>query len=281
MTGTHLVGISTYSFPYAYKGFPHNSVFQAEDLIERAKELGVRCIQYGDNMPLEYLEEERLIRIGRRAKEEGILVEAGMRHMSKERLIRYLNIARQMGAPLLRAIIDDRNGLFKPDLPETAGIIRDLLPVLEEYDIVLGIENHDRFTAEEYAELVERAGSPHVGMVVDTTNSLSNEESCRYVLEKLAPYCVCLHVKDYKIERLPGGFGLSITGACPGEGRMDLREAVETAAALAGRDFNIILESWMQPCSTPEETLRQEACWAEKGVKILKEIVGQSGEDQG
>ena len=94
MTGTHLVGISTYSFPYAYKGFPHNSVFQAEDLIDQAKELGVRCIQYGDNMPLEYLEEERLIRIGSRAKEEGILVEAGMRHMSKERLIRYLNIAR-------------------------------------------------------------------------------------------------------------------------------------------------------------------------------------------
>lgn len=276
MNGKHLIGISSYTFPYACAGFPDASVLQAEDLIDKAQELGVHCVQYGDNMPLEYLDDERLSGLGQKAEDAGIVLEAGMRHASKERLIRYINIAERMGARLLRVIIDDRKGEFEPAPREVTGILREILPMLEEKNIILGIENHDRFTAEQYAEVIQDIGSGFVGTVTDTTNSLSNEESCAYVLEKLAPFCVCLHVKDYKIARLPGGLGLSVTGTCLGEGRMDCKVAIETADRLSGHDFNIILESWMQPCETPEETLRQEADWAERGVRLLKMLLGQA-----
>jgi len=273
MAHKHLVGISSYSYPYACKGFPGSSVFSAEDLIDKAEELGVGCVQYGDNMPLEHLDDEQLAGLRRRAGSKGIVIEAGMRHASAERLTRYIHIAELLGAHLLRVIIDDREGAFEPDVDQVLTIINDALPLLEEKGIILGIENHDRFTVDEYAALVKKAGSRYVGMVVDTTNSLSTEESCENVLENLGPYCVCLHIKDYRISRIPGGLGLMITGACLGEGRMDAKTAVETAGKLSDRDFNVILESWMQPCETMEETLKQEAAWAAAGVEELKKLV--------
>ena len=43
----------------------------------------------------------------------------------------------------------------------------------------------------------DRIGHPLVGLVVDSTNSLSTEEPIDEVLQYMAPYCVCFHVKDY------------------------------------------------------------------------------------
>ena len=48
---------------------------------------------------------------------------------------------------------------------------------------------------------------------------------------------------------------------------------LETAKELAKRDFSIILESWMEPCQTLEESLRQEEAWASYGVQYLKKLL--------
>ena len=102
---------------------------------------------------------------------------------------------------------------------------------------------------------------------------LTGAKLIRCILDKMAPHCVCLHVKDYKIHRANSGMGLIIVGECPGKGRQDIPSAIETAERLSGRDFNLILESWMEPCSTLEESLKQENEWAAEGVRYLKTLI--------
>ena len=89
----------------------------------------------------------------------------------------------------------------------------------------------------------------------------------------MAPYCVCLHMKDYVIKRYNGGSGLKITGASMGTGRLDICRCYEECRIKSNRDFNIILESWMEPCDTLEETLRIEDEWAGAGVSYLKALL--------
>ena len=66
--------------------------------------------------------------------------------------------------------------------------------------------------------MIAQIGHPLVGLVVDGANSLSTEEPIDEVLQYMAPYCVCFHVKDYTIQRSNSGVGLAITGMPPGRG---------------------------------------------------------------
>ena len=66
---------------------------------------------------------------------------------------------------------------------------------------------------------MERLDSRRYGIVLDTTNSLSQEETVEEVLNWLAKYTVCLHFKDYTIVRSPGSVGLQIVGTPVGRGR--------------------------------------------------------------
>ena len=88
-----------------------------------------------------------------------------------------------------------------------------------------------------------------------------------------AAYCVCVHLKDYVIIRYIVGGGLKIIGACPGAGRLDILRCYEECRKRSDSSFNIILESWMEPCETLEETLRVEDEWAKAGVAYLKTIL--------
>ena len=144
---------------------------------------------------------------------------------------------------------------------------------LKSRGVVLGIENHDRFSAREYAQMIETVDHPMIGLTVDSVTSLSREETVAVVLEHMAPYCVCLHVKDYVIKRYNGGGGLKITGTCPGTGLLDIKHFYEVCREKSGRDFNVILESWMEPCGTLEETLETEDEWARAGVRLLNEMI--------
>ena len=176
-----------------------------------------------------------------------------------------------IGGIILRIITDKDD--FAPDLPDLCRILSSVIPQLEESGVVLGIENHDRFSANEYVQMVETVNHPQVRLTIDTVNSLSHEEYIDEVLKYMAPYCVCLHMKDYVIKRYNGGGGLKITGACLGTGRLDIRRCDDECRMRSDRNFNIILESWMEPCETLEETLRAEDEWARAGVAYLRTII--------
>lgn len=273
MSGAHKIGISSFAYCFACGTRPFEKpehIMTPFDLIDKAVSAGAEVVQFGDNMALEKYSDEDLGRIRAYAEERGIELEAGMRKATPERLSEYIRITRTIGGRILRVITDGAG--FAPDFSECCRIFSSVIPELEESGVVLGIENHDRFYAREYAEMMRAVDHPQIGVTVDTVNSLSHEESLREVLDNMAPYCVCLHLKDYVIKRINGGGGLKITGACPGSGRLDIRGCIDECCKRSAFDFNIILESWMDPCDTLEETLLAEDEWVKTGVTYLKNL---------
>ena len=273
MSGKHKIGISSFSYCFACGSRPDHRpehCMTPFELIDKAVSVGAEAVQFGDNMPLERYDRDELQRIRSYAEARGIELEAGMRKATPERLSEYIDIAHTIGARVLRLITDGPD--FRPGLQEFCGILSSVTAQLEATGVVLGIENHDRFRVREYAEMVEAAGHPQIGLTVDTVNSMSIEEPVSEVLKYMAPHCVCLHVKDYTIIRYNGGGGLKITGACPGTGRLDIRRCIEECMRRSDHDFNMILEAWMEPCETLEETLQAEEEWVRAGVALLKTI---------
>lgn len=274
MEGNHRIGISSFTYCFACGTRPDHKpehVMTPFDLLDKAAALGVDVVQFGDNMPLEKCSSEELDRIRAYAEERGLELEAGMRKATPDRLAKYIDITSRIGGRVLRVITDGPD--FQPGLEEFCRILSAAVPHLEETGVCLGIENHDRFSAREYAEMVESVGHPQVRLTVDSVNSLSHEETVSEVLRHMAPYCICLHMKDYVIKRYNGGGGLKITGACLGTGRLDAQNFYEECHAKSDSDFNVILESWMEPCETLEETLKQEEDWAVKSVEYLKKMI--------
>ena len=274
MAVTHKIGISSFTYCFACGSRPFTKpqhIMTPHDLIDKAVALGADVVQFGDNMPLEVYNDEELEQIRVHAESYGVETEVGMRKATAERLSDYILITRKVGGRILRVITDGIG--FTPDMHELCRILASMIPQLEESGVVLGIENHDRFSAREYAEMVETINHPQVGLTVDTVNSLSHEEHIDEVLKYMAPYCVCLHMKDYVIKRYNGGGGLKITGASLGTGRLDIRRCYEECRNKSDRNFSVILEAWMEPCETLEETLRIEDEWAGTGVSYLKTIL--------
>ena len=96
--------------------------------------------------------------------------------------------------------------------------------------VALGIENHDRFTAQALAGMVQAAESPLVGICLDTVNSFGALEGPRVVVGTLAPWTVSLHIKDFAIRRVGHAMGFVVEGTPAGQGRLDVPWLLEALA---------------------------------------------------
>ena len=148
-----------------------------------------------------------------------------------------------------------------PTPDETVARLAPLVPRFAEAGVRLAIENHDRFPTPTLVEIVERLAPDHVGICLDTVNSFGALEGPDDVVERLAPYALNLHVKDFTISRVNGQMGFVVEGAPAGRGRLQVPWLLERIAA-AGRDVNAILELWTPRQSGLEETIAREAEWA-------------------
>ena len=245
------------------------------ELIEKAKLHKLHYVQICENRPIDIYSIEELKELRNFAERCEVKLEVGMRGATGENLLKMLFITEQLGVKLLRCVIDDEN--YEPGPDEIVETLKSVLPILEEKNIVLGIENHDRFKAKEFEFIMERLNNRHYGIVLDTTNSLSQEEPVEEVLDRLAKYTVCLHFKDYTIMRSPGTVGLEIVGTPVGQGRQKVQMILERLCNEAQQDFSTIIEFWM-PCEENlEKTLKKENDWAESSIRYLKTIFEKQG----
>ena len=265
------VGISSFAYSFAIGSRPYDKperLMTPFDLMDKATSLGAEVVQFGDNLPLEHYDDSVLNEIRSYAEERGLELELGMRKATPDRIAEHVRITEKIGGRFLRVITDGAD--YKPTYDECLKVFAETATLLEEAGVTIGIENHDRFKTREYAKMVKSLNHPLIGMTVDTLNSMSIEESIDEVLDNAAPFCACLHIKDYEIKRYNGGGGLKISGTCLGTGRLDLQKCIERCREESRYSFNIILESWMEPCETLAETLRKEDEWARAGIDQLK-----------
>lgn len=264
------LGISTYTYGWAV-GTPGNRPDKALDeqtLLDRAKAFGVSLVQFGDNLPLHELPAERLHELRQRAEKEDITIEIGARGLTDSHLLRYIDLTRQLGSRLLRFVIDAPG--YEPTIADVVTLIRGAVPMLERANITLGIENHDRLLAHEFANIVERVGSPNVGICLDTVNSMGTGERLAEVVQTLAPYTVNLHMKDFGIRRLPHLMGFQIDGRPAGQGRLNIPWLVDQVRS-AGHCQTAVLEQWVVPEADLTDTIAKEAAWATESMAYLQQ----------
>ena len=126
--------------------------------------------------------------------------------------------ARALGAETIRCVISgvlcgDRRPLgglagWQRHLAETAQTLKQIAPLAEDYGIRVGVENHQDATSADLVWLCEEVGSPNIGVTLDTGNPLAVAEDPVLFAERILPYLVHVHLKDYRMAASEQGYRL-------------------------------------------------------------------------
>jgi sugar phosphate isomerase/epimerase len=147
-----------------------------------------------------------------------------------------IRIADELGADLAKLSLDIRRPrpLYGSDfhpkvmdqLVDVYEEIIEALPVIEETGVRLALENHTETYADEIVWLLEEIDHPQVGACVDTVNSVGVLENPEYAVERMAPYAICNHFCDHRLDR--DQFGMRFHGVALGDGDIDLERVYKT-----------------------------------------------------
>ena len=267
------LGISSYTYVWGIgvPGYPPPpGPMTAQCLLERAEALGVRVVQFADNLPLDRLADTDLAALRQYAEQRQIDVEVGTCGIDLANLDSYLRLAQFFKSPIVRVVLDTADRRPTPD--EVVATLRRVLPAYESAGVSLAIENHDRFRSTTLAEILDRLDSPCAGICLDTANSLGCLEGVETVTEVLGPRTVNLHIKDFEIFRPRHQKGFIIEGRPAGQGRLDIPRLL-ARLRLLGRDPNAILELWPPPEADSAAAAAKEAIWAAESVSYLRRLI--------
>lgn len=258
-------GISSYTYGWAVD----NGEMDAFELVRRADAQGFRLLQIGDNIALDGWSQERLQSLGKTAQRYAVELEVGMRGLTYLHALQYIQIAQCLHARLLRVVVDAAG--YEPDPQQIVTILQQLTEPLEQADVVLAIENHDRLSAGVLAEIICAVGHARVGICLDTANSFGAGEDVGTVLPILMPYAVNVHLKDFAIQRLAHKQGFLLEGRPLGKGMLPVQQILEQKRTFCP-EANLILELWTPPEVRVEETIHKEAAWALESMRFIKKM---------
>ncbi len=270
---TTKLGIGSYAFAWSIgvPGHPQPQMpLDALGFVQQCAALGVKLVQIADNLPLHSMAEAELDALHAEVIRLGLSVEVGTRGIAHDHLLVYLELAQRFASPILRVVIDTAH--HHPDPPEIVATLRDITPAFEATDVILAIENHDRFKASELAGIVQQIGGDHIGICLDTVNSFGALEGPEVVVGLLRPYVVNLHVKDFRIVRAGHNMGFDLYGTPAGEGMLDVPWLIEKLDSM-GRSYNAILELWPAPEADIAATCAKELDWARESIDYLRTLI--------
>jgi sugar phosphate isomerase/epimerase len=138
-----------------------------------------------------------------------------------------LKSAREAGATILRCAIGNRR-YEDFDTAEAFSQFRDRSlrsltlaePLARKHGVKLAVENHKDWRVPDLVDLLKRVSSEHVGVTLDTGNSIALLEDPMRVVADLAPFALTTHFKDMAVKEYADGFLLSEVPL--GEGLLDL-----------------------------------------------------------
>jgi len=107
--------------------------------------------------------------------------------------------AKLIGADVMRVVGSSlmfRHEPHGPQIEALTKMFKKAVPVAEDFQIKMAVENHIDFTADEILQLIENVDSDYFGINFDTGNFLRLLDDPIAGMEKLAPYTYATHVKD-------------------------------------------------------------------------------------
>lgn len=258
-------GISSYALAWSIgvPGYPLPvEPLTPVGLLDLAAQRGVRLVQIADNLPLHRLPEPELRALGTHAAGCGVTLEVGTRGTQPELLLRYLEIAGQLGSRLVRTLITE------PSLDQATRDIAAVLPHYERAGVLLAVENHGLHTTTQLCGLFDSLSHSLLGCCLDTVNSFGALEAPDTVIRALAPYTVNVHFKDFEIKRADHQMGFVLSGTPAGYGKLDLK-ALLAQLRPYGKRFTTVLELWPPYAGSVEETAMLERQWLQLSIDYL------------
>jgi len=127
-------------------------------------------------------------------------LETGKNHAAAEDLKKTIEAAHFLGTEVLRVVggglVDRSQEPVRPQMERLIQVLTRLVEGAAARGIVLAMENHMDFMADEQVEILHRVGSPHLRVTLDTANNIRLLEDPIEVVRKLAPYAAATHIKD-------------------------------------------------------------------------------------
>lgn len=266
-------GIGSYAMAWHASASGRSTTFTPIDLLREAAGVGATIVQFCENLPVASLPAPDQDRLRDEAESLGIRLEVGMRGLDPMQIRTHVEAAARFGSDSVRVVIDDTG--YRPTVSEAIGDLQRLEPLFRSSNVVLAIENHDRFPSRVLVEMIEELGSDWVGICLDTANSIGCLEGPNETVPLLAPYTKCLHVKDVRVDRVPGNMGFRVTGTAAGQGALDIPEILGVVASYRPH-ASVILETWPEEQPTIDETLALEKRMLTEGSDFLRPLVESS-----
>ncbi|WP_223877728.1 sugar phosphate isomerase/epimerase family protein [Histidinibacterium aquaticum] len=237
------------------------------DVLDAAVGLKMPVLQYADNMRLHEIEIAKIDEIATSARERGVALEIGAQGFERDMVSRYVALADQMDASILRIALDGEDAArpledlgedLRGAVAEARGICR------------IAIENHFDYPSPQMARLLDRVEDDGLGVCLDVANSICAGEWPAETVGLLAPRTINLHMKDYVIAPDPYGVGFRVHGVPLGEGRTDMAAVLD---ALEGRAMSVIYEHWLPWPGDFSAAHEQERVWTAQGTAALSDIL--------
>jgi sugar phosphate isomerase/epimerase len=204
------IGIDSYCYHryfgeiYGFQEDPGKR-WSTESFVKRALELQVEgvsletCFFPGYDLKniKAMLDQHNLDRVVAWGHPDGL--EGGTNAEALKDLIKHIDVAKMMGAKVMRVVgssLRFRNEPHGPQIERLSSMFCQATKVAKERDVVLAMENHIDFTASEILSLIGNVDSDYFGVNFDTGNALRLFEDPVEEAKLLAPYVHATHIKD-------------------------------------------------------------------------------------
>ncbi|MDQ2999479.1 MAG: sugar phosphate isomerase/epimerase [Chloroflexota bacterium] len=262
------IGVASYSFPFSCGSAKRDGrpafarPIRAAELIALAVEHGLSGIEIPLTSMLPDLSDSSVdqLRVALAAAGLGLVADTGIVDVATLR--KQLPAIARAGAKVFRATLSSILEGARASLPggwdayieEMRRRIIELRPLLEQYDLIMALENHQDATSDDLIALCQ-AGGERVGITFDVVNPLAVGEEPFAFARKVGGLIRNVHIKDYQI--YPTESGYRLVRAAIGQGVIDwaamlelLREVAPGTtyhielAALYGRHVRLLEDDW-------------------------------------
>lgn len=271
------LGLGSYAFRWSIgtPAFHPDRPATLADVIDETAELGCSLLQIADSAEMEAMSTSDLREFRAQAEDRGVRLQTGTTGLTNERMLRFLAITGTLGGDMVRLVLDSDDA--HPGRVGAEAILKSVAPRFEDKGVAIAIENHFLTPSPELVEIIENVASPAVGACLDTANSVMIGEWPTTTIELLAPYALCMHLKDYAVVPDEHGVGGHVVGRLLGEGSLDIHGALAAVRPADERlhgELAVVLEQWLPLHQDPKTTVEEERRWREFNVARAREYLG-------
>lgn len=272
------LGLGSYAFRWAVgtDAFRPSRPLTLAEMIDETAELGCSLLQVADSAELDSLDRTGRRRLRAHAAGSGVRLQVGTSGCTSERLLRYLEIAADVQADVVRLVLDA--GTVEPTADEARSTLADVATRFERAGVTIAIENHFLTPSPELESIVKAVDSSAVGVCLDTANSIMAGEWPSETIRLLAPMAVNVHLKDYEVVPDGNGIGGHVVGRTLGDGWLDGEELL---AALADADrrragrLGVLIEQWLPLAHDEVSTLAAERAGRVANVERARDLLSR------